>query len=372
MVDKKPASTDKQSPTYAAELCCLKWKQTRWAVDPCWAVEPDVSSIRAVIQTVLESTEDCKVDFLAEGAFNKVYKVQSREESLIMRISLPLDPHFKTESEVATLRFMQEHGGVPIPAVRAYNSSRVNSIGFEWILMEFMPGASLEDRWHEMSWAAKETIAKQLALHYSRMSKHRFSAIGNIYPEPAPSSTSTPEIQRIVAMQFFCGDLISQPVSRGPFKSSHEWMAARLSLYEADARKMLLGDGEDERKYAEKTLNIVTRLQKLLPQFFPEDQEEVTILVHYDLNWWNILVDEDGILSAVVDWEFVPAIPLWRAYDYPRVLEGIARDEKPDPEKHGRDEDGELTELYWEHLEEYEMTQLRLVFREEVEKLVPG
>lgn len=46
--------------------------------------------------------------FYAEGAFNKLYLVQTRQRQLLMRISLPVYPHSKTMGEVTTLRFFVE------------------------------------------------------------------------------------------------------------------------------------------------------------------------------------------------------------------------------------------------------------------------
>jgi hypothetical protein len=99
----------------------------------------------------------------------------------------------------------------------------------------------------------------------------------------------------------------------------------------------------------------------------------------------NILVDGEGKLTAIIDWECVSAVPLWRACQLPELLEGRSRDEKP--EKTGYTLECDLEEqepvsvdaldnegvngLYWEHLLEYERSQLRKLFLEEMEKLQP-
>ena len=97
----------------------------------------------------------------------------------------------------------------------------------------------------------------------------------------------------------------------------------------------------------------------------------------------NIMVDDSGQLTAVIDWECVSAVPLWRACQLPQLLQGRRRDEEPIKDSYSpiSDEDDEqdddgldnkgITDLYWIHLLEYEQTQLRKLFVEEMEKAQP-
>ena len=95
--------------------------------------------------------------------------------------------------------------------------------------------------------------------------------------------------------------------------------------------------------------------------------------MHDDLSQQNILVDKDnGKLTAVVDWECVSALPLWKACQLPEFLESRNCQEKPVKENYSKDEDGETNELYWEVLMEYEQTQLRSVFLEGMKRIEPG
>lgn len=62
-------------------------------------------------------------------------------------------------------------------------------------------------------------------------------------------------------------------------------------------------------------------------------------------------------------------MPPWLSCSYPSFLQGLARHSEPDVGRYHRHENGKLTNLYWEHLLEYETTQLRQVFLEEMEHL---
>ncbi|KAK4135809.1 hypothetical protein BT67DRAFT_440687 [Trichocladium antarcticum] len=85
----------------------------------------------------------------------------------------------------------------------------------------------------------------------------------------------------------------------------------------------------------------------------------------------DILVSDDGHLTAVVDWECISALPLWVACQVPLFLQGKASDKEPDKAQYQHDEEGNVVELFWEHLDDYELTQLRRVLLGEMEQLQP-
>jgi aminoglycoside phosphotransferase (APT) family kinase protein len=80
-----------------------------------------------------------------------------------MRITLPVDPSNKTNSEVATNNFVRQNTDIPVPKIFAFDDSRDNELGFEWILMEMLPGATLERKWRKLSKDAKRDLVKQVA-----------------------------------------------------------------------------------------------------------------------------------------------------------------------------------------------------------------
>lgn len=95
-------------------------------------------------------------------------------------------------------------------------------------------------------------------------------------------------------------------------------------------------------------------------------------MVHDDLSSQNILVSDAGDLTAVLDWECVSALPVWKACDYPEFLKDKIRQEKPEVGHYEPGEHGEPNELYWEHLLDYEVTLLRDVFIEKMKIIEPA
>jgi Ser/Thr protein kinase RdoA (MazF antagonist) len=55
---------------------------------------------------------------------------------------------------------------------------------------------------------------------------------------------------------------------------------------------------------------------------------EPSILFHGDLSMQNILVDDDGKIIGIVDWECVSALALWKACQLPELLEDRDRNEE--------------------------------------------
>jgi hypothetical protein len=200
-------------------------------LEPRWTVELDEDAIRQTVASSLNlATVPCHIKFLAQGAFNKVYVVifPEKEKEVIARVSLPVDPKWKTLSEVATLQWVRDNTSLPVPEILSYQADRNSAIGFEWIVMSKMPGKSLGDRWRDVAFSAKEEIVRQLAVFCSDTFRAQLRGIGNLFldstgPVPGSSAQDGPfRVQRIVSSQFMWDNHIHAQVSRGPFQSSRD------------------------------------------------------------------------------------------------------------------------------------------------------
>lgn len=366
----------------------LQWRSSLWGFKPEWTIEPRVDIIERIVRQKLGQLESCRVEFFGQGAFNKLYTVRCDIGDYMMRISLPVDPRYKTLSEVATLDFVWQHTEIPVPMVIAFDASNENDLGFEWMLMEMMPGVPLADVWWTISWSAKQTLAKRLALFTAQLFRKKFTSLGNLYHAdersdgPYDGGTSAKGrlstgflVGRIVSTPFFWVDNVKQVAQRGPFRSSQEWLSAHLLFNRNNVEKTLeTSDDEDDLEDANETSQNIQKMLSLLPSFFPTDPgqvPEVSALRHDDLSDRNILVDQDGNLTAVLDWECVSALPLWKVCQVPALLESTERHDRPVKGGYTVDDNGEVNQLYWIHLEAYERTQLRALFLQEMERIEP-
>ena len=370
----------------------LIWEPGLWGSSPKWAFEPSLTAVAEAVydHIKLSSAEvaEASIEFFNQGAFNKLYTIICPRGAYIVRLTLPVDPGYKTASEVATLHMIRECTSIPVPTVFGYQISRGNPIGFEWMLMGRMPGFTLDKAWPMMPWSAKYRLVDCMVDVLSQMfSRTRRNGIGNIYhyadhkmlEDAAMPTLETPPaylLGRVVSMGFFWDKHIIQDIPRGPFLTSQEWLSARLLLTQSDANTILATSrDEDELEDAEITLNLASRLTECIPRCFPseiKDGGSLTCCIHHDdLSWHNILVDLNGDLRGIVDWECVQFVPHWKACQIPDFLQSPNRIEEPLCSSYQHNEDGTPGESYIRHQREYEMTVLRTAFLKRMAQVNP-
>lgn len=130
-------------------------------------------------------------------------------------------------------------------------------------------------------------------------------------------------------------------------------------------------DSDDEADIddATRTLQIIDKLDPLVPLFFPtnDGDQELSFIFHDDLSGHNVLVNNAGKLTGILD-----SLPLWKACYFPSFLEGKTRHSEPDVGRYHHEDNGEPCDLYFEVLQEHEKTLLRDVFIDEMEQLDAG
>ena len=163
---------------------------------------------------------------------------------------------------------------------------------------------------------------------------------------------------------FFWGERCAQDVSRGPFQSSADWLSSRLRNLETERIEFLMRSNDDAINAGVKSaLQSIRRLRRLVPKVFRKDEAEKTVLSLNHLTFENVYVDDDGALTCLADWEYVPVLPLWKSCDVPSFLHGQERTTIP---KKTDDTPDDENEAYKAQHREYELTLLRVVFFDEL------
>ena len=137
-------------------------------------------------------------------------------------------------------------------------------------------------------------------------------------------------VGRIVSLSFFWDNHLSVDVPRSPFSTSRNWLAAILATknYDCDrtAQEQLAGgsDEDDEDNDNEVTRVLIEWLTQILPKLFPSTDDDLQgfALRHDDIHEQNILVDAAGQLTALLNWECVSCVPLWKFCQMPHLIEG--------------------------------------------------
>ena len=370
----------------------LKWELNKYfEAEPTWTHDPDVEVIIQLAREHLSLKQEdrCTADYYMQGALNRIYLVRcprdsDNEKSYIFRVSLPIDPRFKVSSDVATMKFIRAHTSAPVPKVLAFDSSHENKLGFAWTIMEMVPGRPLAEQWGNISSDQRIKLVRTMANIFAQVFRHQFKGIGNLYkatrtpPNVMPrgldrhpangitwcndgdagpdfstsdSSSGSEEstdlsefhLGRLVSMSFIWHKRVNYRVERGPFTTDFDWLAARIDLVVQDSDEIINDKecAEEQKRVATKHKSIATRLRKQLPHFFhnedkfllPDATERVTkntALHHYDTSGFNVMTDAEGELTALLDWDGVSTVPLWKACQMPEFLSSTFIDEYGD------------------------------------------
>lgn len=254
----------------------------------------DIDSIRAILGPLhplldFGGIDDADIPItiepLAEGTWNQAFTIskESGDRHFVFRVSKPVFPWFKVESEVATMHYVATKTTIPVPHVYAYDSSSDNALGYEWILMDKIAGSSFYDLQSDMSMEERLDVAKTVADWVHQLHSLQFESIGSVYfdqdlaaedteQEPgivsikegvensnSPPATTRPTPRGTAAqpadtepaestspprfrlgppvLQEYMGDWrLEYPIPRGPFPDLHTLMRSLLACYEAEVR----------------------------------------------------------------------------------------------------------------------------------------
>lgn len=375
-------------PRFSIEL---QKRKIRWRYDwlrnvqPHCIQDPEVSRIQQIARPYIKSidpeAEIVSVDLLARGLFNLAYNItadnvaQGTHHEYIFRVSLPIWPYYKVESDVATTEFVRHSTSIPVPIIYAFDSNPNNNLGFEWMLMEKVQGTPLSKVWDNMKFDSKQSVIRKLASWMAELSRFEFSEIGSIFMRYRQSQMEF-YIGPAIHERLFEGDRLLHQIDRGPFQSIQDLYNAVLDLKERQFNNPILrvrhalkssmskesdihgkfpgrdispythqlrpdseeaimarADAEDQENeeassFSEKIISRnreeLCRYRILLPKLcalLPASETLTTMLTHPDLLPPNIFVDNAGVPIALIDWEKAILEPIALVDVIPRFLD---------------------------------------------------
>ncbi|KAM0284869.1 hypothetical protein ACHAQH_001790 [Verticillium albo-atrum] len=353
------------------------WVQNIWHGLPERSSDsiPPLPTIRAfvsdlIMRGALPLPLAFNVTEFANGMCSRVFKLEFPEGSempngmrstVLIRFAAPLDPFWKTESEVATMAFLTAKTFVPVPRVYFFDSSANNELGLEWMIMELIGGHTFAD-WID-DWADNEELS-QLELTDEQM-RHvgyetnsfllslrakQFDKIGSLYCNWESGEFF---IGPMVNLDYFHGNRLQYDgVRRGPFGSIAEYFKSLTDLAIIEAQHMqevdrthllrltgaasweVIGEGDPgftkppsiqelQQRATQIHVELMPRLMAHidgLPTFANGINNEAgpvdgwhTELMHPDLHSNNVLIarSEHGIprIAAIIDWDWTSVMP---------------------------------------------------------------
>lgn len=375
-------------PPFSREL---QRRKIRWRYDwfqnlePHCIQDPDIHRIqetaRLYVKSIAPKSEIISVSLLARGMFNQAYTITAENsatgssQEFIFRVSLPIWPHYKVESDVATTEFVRHATSIPVPIIYAFDSNPNNNLGFEWMLMEKIQGTPLASVWDTMEFDTKQAAIRKLASWMAELSHIKFSKIGSIFMRYWQCQMEF-YIGPAIHEKLFEGDRLLHKFDRGPFQSVQALYGSILDtaersfsdlrsrgghaqevsvskdsdVHEAltrpdeacdtdqcppDSEDAILARADAEDLENEEANGFLKHRLSQLPQklrryrillpklcaLLPASEPLTTILTHPDLLPPNIFVDNTGVPLALIDWEKAWLEPIGIIDVMPRFLD---------------------------------------------------
>ncbi|KAH6886251.1 kinase-like domain-containing protein [Thelonectria olida] len=252
------------------------------------------------------------------GSFNIVHIVELDTITLVIRVPVTgwggeMTPAVKDamDSQVATMRLVRNKTKIPVPEIYAYDTSAENKIGAPYICMSFIPGKTVSEVWFEDPDSGTLTreelrlrILTSLAQTMAKFSGLTFDKIGSIREDASGSTVIGPVLDYIQQK-----DETYHVTASGPFDSTSAYLTA---TYVEDSVDDEFGRG------ARMVLDVA---MACLPM---DGSPPGFVLCAPDFNSQNIMADDEGNITALIDWDFAQTMP--RHLGYSRYPGWITRD----------------------------------------------
>ncbi|KFY77520.1 hypothetical protein V498_09310 [Pseudogymnoascus sp. VKM F-4517 (FW-2822)] len=138
---------------------------------------------RRVIELCPGATSIAKCD-KKEGGFNKVFIFTTdTAETVVARLPFTFagPPCLATNSEVATIKYLQTNTSIPIPKILDWSDDPSNAIGSEYIIMEHAVGTQLHQKWPTMAMDQQISCIDAIYRKLKEVVDIKFPAYGSVY-----------------------------------------------------------------------------------------------------------------------------------------------------------------------------------------------
>ncbi|KAF2663508.1 hypothetical protein BT63DRAFT_461235 [Microthyrium microscopicum] len=254
------------------------------------------------------------------GSFNIVYCIQFND-GLKWVIKIPSNAHpgsWDTESanalrsEALLMQFLKRETNIPIPSVFAYDMSLDNPTNCPHIIMEFAHGRSLRDMWFDKRLSdekRKQKRARALMQYASRiiqLNKFTFSKGGSIEFDIDGRMIGIQPLRKVDQDSLLAdfeagGDITTKYITGGPYEDQFSMFIEAFDRRDAHQRNQ-----GDFKKASRKLLRLFL---SWIPLDVYDGIETTSIdthpfvLSHSDPDSQNILVDQDGNITSIIDWD---------------------------------------------------------------------
>ena len=279
----------------------------------------------------------CQVTSRLNGSFNLVYILEF-DDGLKYAVRLPVlgwgsqwtsTAEKAFESQVLTMYLIRRMTTIPIPEILAFDATQGNSLETPYMVMSFISGVTVEELWWDETGPTpleerRSRILTTTAMAMAQLQSLKFERIGSLRLNDEPDNKTfgigpcygwnLPS--RHAELQGQGPDIREF----GPFRTTKEYLTHLHNSQERDSHPMAVGCRE-----------LLARMIASLPLSVEESlgvcQDETFVLTAPDFDSQNIMIDEGGNLTGIIDWDHVQTMP--RCLGYCRCPEWITRDCDP-------------------------------------------
>lgn len=268
------------------------------------------------------------------GSFNIVYEL-SFSDGIKWAIRVPATGDvFKPSRsrsfylDIVTQRFILSKTSMPIPRIHYWSLDSHNILSRPFVIMDFMPGTNLSKLWNDKNWITglkRERIFEQIAGWMTELAALEFYQIGRL------DWDGTSGMHRVVPFpdgSALLGEVqgykdLDTPVPAGPFDTAHSFLSFLLSIRRHTSDSPMLA-------VLQLFYSALTDRTLDGPPF---------VLSHPDFDSQNVLVDDDGTITGIIDWDNVDirprqgaaaAYPMWLTVDWDPLFYGWSKDASPE------------------------------------------
>ncbi|KAJ9299928.1 hypothetical protein DTO271G3_2812 [Paecilomyces variotii] len=272
-----------------------------------------------------------------EGGFNKALLMSAENgKEVIAKIPLVriVPSKYVTESEVATLDFVDRYTSIPVCKVLAWSSDASNPVGSEYIIMEKAKGRQLIEYWGDMDLSSRFGLIRNLAQMESSLASRKFPGYGSLYFRDRFDCDSSGFISMDDDDMYCIGPYYTETWfpqfgtrdDAGPWTNLTDFSLSMTNrgIWHVSNSTSLTARGPH---YGSKDEHIQTLkdTQKIIPILaeHPTLQRFSTpTLWHSDLHLGNIFVSEDDptVIVDIIDWQYTSILPSFIQVQWPEFL----------------------------------------------------
>lgn len=237
----------------------------------------------------------------SSGSFNLVHILQLDEAKTVIRIPIsgqsgdlsgPAKEALESQVQTTSIHYIKEHTSITVPKVFHLDTSANNEIGAPYIAMSYISRRTVSRLWFGDSGNTpleerRRSILKQLARAMSQLNRLYFDKIESLI---SSSQGSGHDLGPCYEWDEGKHGTISV-ASSGPFLITISFL------------KRSWARTNDKSPYA---VGAAKLLEEMLPHL-PHSSEYVLALPDFDSQ--NVMVDEEGDITGLIDWDNVQTVP---------------------------------------------------------------